>query len=324
MSTAIPQRRLGKNGPLVSALGLGCIGLSFGYSNPVDHASKVLARAVELGCTFWDTADRYGDNEIVLGKFLKDSKAEVFLASKFGVTPQGPNGKPEYVEAAIAKSLSRLELPTIDLYYMHRMDPTTPIEDTMNALVKLVNEGKIKYIGLSECSAATLRRAHKIHPISAIQMEYSPWTLDIETNGVLDTCRELGISIVAFSPLGKGFLAGKFKKFEDIPEDDFRKTLPRFQGENFERNLDIAREFERIAAKKNCTPAQLCLAWVLYQGEDFIPIPGTTSVKRLEENWGALNVEVTKEDNDEIRAAIKRIQVHGDRYQPSGMALLNK
>jgi len=207
---------------------------------------------------------------------------------------------------------------------MHRMDPTTPIEDTMNALVSKLKEGKFKYIGLSECSADTLRRAHKIHPISAVQIEYSPWTLDIESNGVLQTCRELGIAIIAYSPLGRGFLAGKYKKFEDLPEDDWRRMNPRFQGENFEKNLNIVKEFEKIANRKGCTASQLCLAWVMFQGEDIIPIPGTGSVSNLEQNLASVSVKLTKEDDQEIRSVINQIGVYGNRYPDALMDRLNK
>jgi len=322
--TPLPKRKLGKNGPEVSAIGLGCMGLSAFYGKPTDDPQKVLAKSIELGCTFWDTADIYNDNEIELSKILKDRKKEVFLATKFAITPQGPNGKPEYVKSSIAKSLGRLGLNSVELYYMHRMDPNTPIEETMTALKELINEGKIKYIGLSECSAETLRRAHKIHPISALQIEYSPWTLDIETNGVLDACRELGISIVAYSPLGRGFLAGKFKSPEDFDKDDWRRQNPRFMGENFQKNLDIVKEIERVAAKKNCTAGQLCLAWVLYQGEDFIPIPGTTSIKNLESNLASLSVKLTKEDDQEIRSIINKIPAEGTRYAAQAMNGLNK
>lgn len=319
-----PTRALGRNGPLVSAIGLGCMGLSAFYSNRIDDPQKVLAKSLELGCNFWDTADIYMDNEIELSKILKDRKKEVFLATKFANTPNGPNGKPEYVFEALDRSLSRLQLPSFELYYMHRMDTSTPIEDTMNAIVKKLKEGKYKYIGLSECSAETLRRAHKIHPISCVQMEYSPWTLDIENNGVLATCRELGIAIVAYSPLGRGFLTGKYKKFEDLAEDDWRRQNPRFQGENFQKNLDIVKEFERIASKKGCTTSQLVLAWVLFQGDDIIPIPGTTSIKNLEENLAAAAVKLTKEDDQEIRSVINKIGVSGNRYPDNLMSRLNK
>jgi len=264
------------------------------------------------------------DNEAELSKILKDRKDEVFLATKFGSTAKGPNGKPEYVNQALERSLEKLKLPSFELYYMHRMDPDTPIEDTINALVSKINEGKIKYIGLSECSEETLRRAHKIHPISCVQIEYSPWTLDIETNGVLDTCRELGIAIVAYSPLGRGFLTGKYKKFEDLAEDDWRRSNPRFQGENFQKNLDIVKEFERIADKKGCSAGQLCLAWVLFQGDDIIPIPGTTSIKNLEQNLASLSVKITKEDDHDIREVINKLGVSGDRYSKSMMSNLNK
>jgi len=319
-----PTRNLGKNGPPVSAIGLGCMGMSFAYSGAQDDPHKVLEESLRLGCSFWDTADIYGDNEELLAKTLKDRRKEVFLCSKFANTPQGPNGKPEYVRSACEKSLHRLGVDHIDLYYMHRMDPNTPIEDTMNALVELKNEGKIKHIGLSECSAETLRRAHKIHPIAAVQIEFSPWTLDIEENGVLSTCRELGITIVAYSPLGRGFLTGKYKSIDDLAADDRRRFFPRFQGENFKKNLDLVAEIEKLAHHKGCSPAQLCLAWVLAQGEDFIPIPGTTSVKNLESNLASVDVKLTKDDLDQVRSIINKIPAEGTRYPTGMMSSLNK
>jgi len=318
------QRQLGKNGPLVSAIGLGCMGLSAFYGKRVDDPQKVFERSLEVGCNFFDTADIYGDNEVTLSSFLKTRRNDVFLCTKFAITKDGPNGKPEYVREACERSLNRLGVTQIDLYYMHRMDPNTPIEDTMNALVQLKNEGKIKYIGLSECSAETLRRACKVHHVAAVQMEYSPWTLDMETNGLLDACRELGVAIVAYSPLGRGFLTGKYKSIDDLDADDWRRTNPRFQGENFQKNLDVVKEIEKIAEKKGVTSAQLCLAWVLAQGDDFIPIPGTTSIKNLEQNMGALKIKLDKSDVDEIRKAVSAIDIAGERYIAPMMKMLNK
>eukprot|EP01114_Cavostelium_apophysatum_P014074 TRINITY_DN3553_c0_g1_i1.p1 TRINITY_DN3553_c0_g1~~TRINITY_DN3553_c0_g1_i1.p1 ORF type:complete len:324 (+),score=48.87 TRINITY_DN3553_c0_g1_i1:89-1060(+) len=321
-TSSLPTRSLGRNGPQVAAIGLGCMGLSAFYMDRQDDPNKVLARS--LGCNFWDTADIYADNEDLLSQILKERRNEVFLCTKFANTPNGPNGKPEYVRSACEKSLKRLGVQTIDLYYMHRMDPTTPVEDTVRTMAELVKEGKVRYLGLSECSAETLRRAHKVHPISAVQIEYSPWTTDHERNGVIATCRELGIAIVAYSPLGRGFLAGKFKKFEDLDPNDWRRNSPRFQGENFQKNLQLVKEIERVAEKKGCNAAQLCLAWVMAQGDDIIPIPGTTSVQNLVANVASLKVKLDKEDLAEIRKIIESIPVAGERYPEANMRNLGK
>jgi len=322
-SHSLPTRQLGRNGPLVSAIGLGCMGLTSFYGSTKDDPNEVLAESLRLGCSFWDTADIYGENEVLLSKILKERRSEIFLCTKFAITKDGPCGKPEYVHQACERSLKRLGIDCIDLYYMHRMDSKTPIEDTMKALVELINAGKIKYIGLSECSAETLRRAHKIHPVSAIQFEYSPWTVDIETNGVLEVCRELGIAVVAYSPLGRGFLTGKFKSLDDLEKDDWRRNNPRFQGENFQKNLELVKEMEKLGEKKGCNSAQLCLAWVLAQGDDIIPIPGTTSKKNLDANLVSLKVTITKEEDAEIRKLIDSIGVAGSRYPESSMKFLN-
>eukprot|EP01103_Thecamoeba_quadrilineata_P005371 TRINITY_DN15185_c0_g1_i1.p1 TRINITY_DN15185_c0_g1~~TRINITY_DN15185_c0_g1_i1.p1 ORF type:complete len:328 (+),score=57.82 TRINITY_DN15185_c0_g1_i1:45-1028(+) len=319
-----PTRKLGKNGPEVAAIGFGAMGLNAFYGKPTDDPQVVLAKTLELGSNFWDTADIYKDNEEELSKILATRRNEVFLATKFAVTPSGISGKPEYIREAIDRSLQRLGVDQVDLYYQHRIDPNTPIEDSMGALSDLVKQGKIKYIGLSECSAQTLRRACKVHHVAAVQVEYSPWTLDIENNGLLEACRELGVAIVAYSPLGRGFLAGRFKSAEDFDGDDWRRTNPRFAGENFQKNLDLVKELERFAAAKGCTSGQLCLAWILAQGEDFIPIPGTTSVKNLEQNLASVSVTITKEDNEAIREVLKKIPVIGTRYPEAGMAGLNQ
>lgn len=320
----ISKRKLGKNGPEVSSIGLGCMGLDAFYKKQQDDSQAVLLKSLELGCTFWDTADIYMDNEITLSHVLKTRRNDVFLATKFAFTKDGPCGKPEYVRSSIEKSLGRLGVSNVDLYYMHRMDPNTPIEETMKALSDLVSEGKIKYIGLSECSAETLRRAYKVHPVAAVQVEYSPWTLDIETNGLLAACRELGVAIVAYSPLGRGFLTGKYKSIDDLDADDWRRANPRFQGDNFQKNLELVKSIEKIAEKKGCSAAQLCLAWVMYQGDDFIPIPGTTSIKNLESNLNSLKVKITPEDDQEIRKIVNSIKIEGDRYPESSMKMLNK
>ncbi|TPX70462.1 hypothetical protein SpCBS45565_g01795 [Spizellomyces sp. 'palustris'] len=323
------QRKLGRNGPSVNALGLGCMGMSAFYGQ-LDEArsTKTLEKALDIGCTFWDTADIYKDNEIFLSKILKTRRKDVFLCTKFGIQfgEQGANvnGTPEYVRQACEKSLQRLGVETIDLYYQHRVDPKTPIEETIKTLAELVKEGKIRYIGLSECSAETLRRAHAVHPISAVQIEYSPWTLDIETNGLLATARELGVSIVAYSPLGRGFLTGRYKSPDDLDADDWRKGNPRFQGENFYKNLKLVERIEQLAQKKGVTAGQLTLAWVLHQGEEFLAIPGTTRVENLEANWASQNIKITPEDDAAIRAAINEIGVSGDRYDEHSMATLNR
>ncbi|CAB4440580.1 unnamed protein product [Rhizophagus irregularis] len=325
-------RELGKTGVKISAIGLGCMGMSDFYGSGDEQGNiNVLNRAIDLGSTFWDTSDIYGNgaNEILLSKVLKDKRDKVFLCTKFGTLRDsngafiGVSGKPEYVRQACERSLKRLGVDYIDLYYQHRMDPNTPIEDTVGALAELVKEGKVKYIGLSECSAETLRRAHKVHPIAAIQMEYSPWTIDIETNGIMEACRELGVTIVAYSPLGRGFLTGKYKSIDDFEPDDFRRTFPRFQGENFDKNLEIVRKFEAFANKKGVTPSQLCLAWVLAQGDNIVAIPGTKKIKYLEENLEGTKIHLTPEELSEIRQIINSIEIIGTRYQEEHMKEVN-
>ncbi|CAB5372622.1 unnamed protein product [Rhizophagus irregularis] len=324
-------RELGKTGVKIPAIGLGCMGMSDFYGSVNEQENiEVLNRAIDIGCTFWDTADMYGSgaNEILLSKVLKERRNEVFLCTKFAFS-KGPNGeykisgKPEYVRQACDNSLKRLGVDYIDLYYQHRVDPDTPIEDTVGALAELVKEGKIKYIGLSECSAESLRRAYKVHPIAAVQMEYSPWTLDIETNGVLEACRELGVTIVAYSPLGRGFLTGKYKSLDDFEPNDFRRAVPRFQGENFNKNLEIVHKFDEFGSKKGVTAGQLCLAWVIAQGNEFVTIPGTRKMKYLEENFEAGKIHLSPEEVSEIRKIIDSIEIVGDRYNEHGMKLLN-
>ncbi|EXX56539.1 uncharacterized protein OCT59_000111 [Rhizophagus irregularis] len=314
-------RELGKTGVKIPAIGLGCMNMSSLYGAADEQENiKILNRAIELGCTFWDTADMYGlgDNEILLSKVLKEHRNEVFLCTKFAFLQENGeikvSGKPEYVRQACENSLKRLGIDYIDLYYQHRVDPNTPIEDTVGALAELVKEGKVKYIGLSECSAETLRRAYKVHPIAAVQTEYSPWTLDIEKNGVLEACRELGVTMVAYSPLGRGFLTGKFKSIDDFEPNDFRRTVPRFQGENFNKNLELVQKFNEFASKKGITTGQLCLAWVIGQGENFVTIPGTKRLKYLEENFEARNIHLSPEELSEIRKIIDSIEIAGERY----------
>ncbi|CAG8603680.1 10128_t:CDS:2 [Dentiscutata erythropus] len=317
------SRELGKTGVKIPVIGLGCMGMSEFYGSTDEEENlKVLNRAIDIKCTFWDTADMYGPgkNEILLSKVLKDRRNEVFLCTKFG-NVRGENGEflgvkgtPEYVHEACEKSLQRLDVDCIDLYYQHRVDKNVPIEDTVRAMAELVKQGKVKYLGLSECSANTLRRAYKIHPIAAVQIEYSPWSLDIETNGLKEVCEELGVTIVAYSPLGRGFLSGKYKSEEDFEPDDFRRTQPRFTGENFVKNLELVKEIEKLAKKKGVTSSQLCLSWVLAQGENIVAIPGTKKIKYLEENFQAANINLTSEELAEIRKIINSIGVAGGRY----------
>jgi hypothetical protein len=304
------------------------MGLSafYGAPPPDEDRFKVLDRAYELGQTFWDSSDIYGDSEELVGAWFKrtDLRSKIFLATKFGIksNPNGSistNNSPEYVKEACAKSLSRLGTDYIDLYYCHRLDLKTPIEKTVQAMAELKAEGKIKYLGLSEVSSETLRRACKVHHISAVQVEYSPFAMDIESPQIdlLRTARELGVAIVAYSPLGRGFLTGKYKSRDQFEEGDFRKVLPRFNEENFPKNLELVESLSRIATSKGCTIGQLTLAWLMAQGDDIIPIPGTTKIKYLEENWGALQVSLSDDEERTIRAEIQKAEVAGARYPQS-------
>jgi aryl-alcohol dehydrogenase-like predicted oxidoreductase len=329
------MRRLGSNGPQVSALGLGCMGMSAFYGGRSDDAAAiaVIHRALELGVTLLDTADMYGPhtNEVLVGKAIADRRNEVFLATKFGIrldpgnpAARGIDGSPAYVAAACEGSLKRLGVDHIDLYYQHRVDPAVPIEDTVGAMSRLVEQGKVRFLGLSEAAPETVRRAHAVHPVTALQTEYSLWSREPEGNGSLAVCRELGIGFVPYSPLGRGFLTGAIKSVDDFEADDYRRSSPRFQGDNFARNLALVEQVHALARGKRVSAGQLALAWVLAQGDDLVPIPGTKRKRYLEENLGALGVSLDKDELARIDAIFPMDAAAGTRYPAAGMGALQR
>jgi aryl-alcohol dehydrogenase-like predicted oxidoreductase len=327
------RRRLGAHGPEVSAIGLGCMGMSDFYAPSHDDEASigVIHRAIEIGIDFLDTADMYGPfkNERLVGRAIRDRRDRVFVATKFGNertedgTLVGINGRPEYVRRACDASLQRLGIESIDLYYQHRVDANTPIEDTVGTMAELVAAGKVRYIGLSEAGPQTIRRAHAVHPVTALQTEYSLWSRDPETE-LLGVCRELGIGFVPYSPLGRGFLTGKFSSPDDLPPNDWRRNHPRFQGENFAKNLQLAARVRELAEARGCTPAQLALAWLLAQGDDVVPIPGSTARERVEENAGAVDVKLTPSDLAAIEAVVPHGVAAGMRYPEAGMRTVGR
>ena len=332
MNLLVKTRRLGRNGPEVSAIGLGCMGMSQSYGRPNDAESlKTIDRALELGINFLDTADIYGPytNEELVGKAIRGRRESVVLATKCGFVPgaqkgQLPvDGRPAHIREACEASLKRLGVRTIDLYYLHRVDPRTPIETSVGAMAELVAEGKVRHLGLSEVSARTLRRAQAVHPITAVQSEYSLWTREPE-DGILPACRELGVAFVPFSPLGRGFFSGSIRSLDALPDDDFRRGSPRFAPENLARNLALVDRLAGVAREKGCTPAQLALAWVLAQPGEIVPIPGTKRRKYLEENAAAVEISLTAHDRERIEAAIPRNEIAGERYGPASAALVDR
>lgn len=331
MAAPFPRRTLGIRGPTVSAIGLGCMGMSDFYGEADQQTNlAVLNHAIDIGVNFLDTADMYGvgRNEQLLAQVLKARRNEVVLATKFGNVRAangdmlGVDGRPEYVASACDASLARLGVEHIDLYYQHRVDPNVPIEDTIGAMARLVQAGKVIHLGLSEASSETIRRAATVHPIAALQSEYSLWTRDVEAK-VLPTCRELGIGFVAYSPLGRGFLTGAIKSTEQLASDDWRRRNPRFEGENFDQNQRLVRAVEQLAAQRQCTPAQLAIAWLLHQGDDIVPIPGTRRIARLDENAAAVRIRLLQDDLARIESVLDTHAVAGERYPAAGMASIN-